>query len=147
VALHKKVLNNKSIRNVTVRLNTSIDYSKLIEQKSDPQSRNFSSLSSSNERSIEQRSCFIAETNSKTLSIIRANKEKSPIFNGQIKGIGPRYCPSIEDKAFRYVDKDIHHVFIEPEGLNLNTVYPNGLSTSLPSDVQNQFIQSTIKSR
>jgi tRNA uridine 5-carboxymethylaminomethyl modification enzyme len=125
-------------------LNTSIDYSKLQEQASDDCTRNFSSLAEPFIRNSKQVSCFLANTNSKTLSIIRANKEKSPIFNGQIKGVGPRYCPSIEDKAFRYEDKDVHHVFIEPEGLNLNTIYPNGLSTSLPKDVQEQFISSIV---
>lgn len=123
-------------------LNSSIDYSKLIEQKSDARTRNFSSMSSTSDRAVRQVSCFLANTNTKTLSVIRDNKEKSPIFNGQIQGIGPRYCPSIEDKAFRYLDKDIHHVFIEPEGLSINTVYPNGLSTSLPKDVQQAFINS-----
>jgi tRNA uridine 5-carboxymethylaminomethyl modification enzyme len=123
-------------------LNTSIDYSKLIEQKSDSKTRNFSATGAPFHRQSQQVSCFLASTNSKTLSVIRENKERSPIFNGQIKGVGPRYCPSIEDKAYRYIDKDFHHVFVEPEGLNLNSVYPNGLSTSLPKDVQEAFINS-----
>ncbi|MGZ3745426.1 MAG: FAD-dependent oxidoreductase, partial [Pseudobdellovibrionaceae bacterium] len=89
-----------------------------------------------------QVACYLTKTNSQTLSIIRANRERSPIFNGQIKGVGPRYCPSIEDKAFRYTEKDVHHVFIEPEGLDLETIYPNGVSTSLPKDVQESFIQT-----
>ncbi len=123
-------------------LNTSINYAKLLEQKSDNSTRNFSSMAQPYSRHSKQVSCFLANTNSNTLSIIRANKERSPLFNGQIEGIGPRYCPSIEDKAYRYLDKDIHHVFIEPEGLSINTVYPNGLSTSLPRDVQQAFINS-----
>lgn len=123
-------------------LNTSIDYNALKEQKSDESTRNFASISPRFTRNIEQRSCFLAETNENTMSVIRENRERSPIFNGQIKGVGPRYCPSIEDKAFRYVDKNVHHVFIEPEGLEINTIYPNGLSTSLPIDVQKAFINS-----
>ncbi|CAN0113063.1 unnamed protein product, partial [Chrysoparadoxa australica] len=72
----------------------------------------------------------------------RENKERSPIFNGQIQGVGPRYCPSIEDKAFRYPDRHTHHVFVEPEGLEIDTFYPNGISTSLPRDVQEEFIRT-----
>lgn len=125
------------------RLNKdSINYFKLEVQPSDDKTLNFSIHSSRNERSLQQVDCYLAYTNSKTLSIIRSNKERSPIFNGQIKGIGPRYCPSIEDKAFRYTEKDIHHVFIEPESHQLNTVYPSGISTSLPKDVQESFIHS-----
>ena len=123
-------------------LNSSIDYSKLKEQKSDELTRNFSFSSDRLKRNISQKSCYLAETNQNTMDVIRENRERSPIFNGQIKGVGPRYCPSIEDKAFRYVDKSIHHVFIEPEGLEINTIYPNGLSTSLPIDVQKTFINS-----
>jgi tRNA uridine 5-carboxymethylaminomethyl modification enzyme len=111
-------------------------------QESDNLTRNFHSLNESFERSAKQVPCYLTRTNSETLSIIRANKERSPIFNGQIKGVGPRYCPSIEDKAFRYTEKDVHHVFVEPEGLNLETIYPNGVSTSLPKDVQESFIQT-----
>jgi len=120
----------------------TIDYSKLEPQISDPSTRNFHSLHSPFDRSSKQVSCYLTKTNSKTLSIIRANKDRSPIFNGQIKGVGPRYCPSIEDKAFRYTEKDVHHVFIEPEGLELETIYPNGISTSLPEDVQESFVQT-----
>ena len=84
----------------------------------------------------------LARTNQETMEVIRSNKERSPMFNGQIKGTGARYCPSIEDKAFRYPDKNVHHVFIEPEGLNLDTVYPSGISSSLPKDVQEQYVRS-----
>lgn len=125
------------------RLNIkSVDFSKMEEQKSDPKTRNFSLQGDPFTRVSPQVSCYLTKTNTKTLSIIRQNKERSPIFNGQIKGIGPRYCPSIEDKAFRYTDKDVHHVFVEPEGLNCNTIYPNGVSTSLPRDVQESFIKT-----
>jgi tRNA uridine 5-carboxymethylaminomethyl modification enzyme len=120
----------------------TIDYSKMEPQESDSETRNFHSLNSPFVRQSRQVACYLTKTNSATLSIIRANKDRSPIFNGQIKGVGPRYCPSIEDKAFRYTEKDVHHVFIEPEGLELETIYPNGISTSLPKDVQESFIQT-----
>lgn len=122
----------------------TIDFSVMIEQESDPLARNFHCLNKPFKRAIEQVSCYLTRTNEQTLGIIRENKERSPIFNGQIKGIGPRYCPSIEDKAFRYPDRNEHHVFIEPEGLDIDTIYPNGVSTSLPKDVQEEFYK-TIK--
>jgi tRNA uridine 5-carboxymethylaminomethyl modification enzyme len=121
---------------------TTIDYTKLEEQPSDPEVRNFHCLNSPFNRYSEQVSCYLARTNNETMDVIRANKEKSPMFNGQIKGVGARYCPSIEDKAFRYPDKNIHHVFIEPEGLNLNTMYPSGISSSLPKEVQLEYVRS-----
>ncbi|NOT79266.1 MAG: tRNA uridine-5-carboxymethylaminomethyl(34) synthesis enzyme MnmG [Bacteriovoracaceae bacterium] len=120
----------------------TINFSVMDPQDSDDSTRNFHSLSHSFSRTTRQVSCYLTRTNSETLSIIRANKERSPIFNGQIKGVGPRYCPSIEDKAFRYTEKDVHHVFIEPEGLNLETIYPNGVSTSLPKEIQQTFIRT-----
>lgn len=120
----------------------SIDYSKLEEQPSDSATRNFHCLHDQSTRHIPQVSCWLAHTNSKMMSVIRENKEKSPMYNGQIKGVGARYCPSIEDKAFRYPDKNTHHVFIEPEGLNLETMYPSGISSSLPREVQKEFVQS-----
>lgn len=120
----------------------TINYSVMEPQESDYGTRNFHSLSEPFARASEQVACYLTRTNSETLSIIRANKERSPIFNGQIKGVGPRYCPSIEDKAFRYTEKDVHHVFVEPEGLNLETIYPNGVSTSLPKEVQESFIRT-----
>lgn len=121
---------------------TSVDYSKLEEQPSDKTVRNFHCLHKPFQRYVSQVSCFLARTNEKTMEIIRENKEKSPMFNGQIKGVGARYCPSIEDKAYRYPDKNTHHVFIEPEGLNLDTVYPSGISSSLPKEVQEQYVKS-----
>jgi tRNA uridine 5-carboxymethylaminomethyl modification enzyme len=120
----------------------SIDYSKLEEQPSDNTVRNFHCLHEPFNRFSNQVSCFLARTNQETMDVIRSNKERSPMFNGQIKGTGARYCPSIEDKAFRYPDKNVHHVFIEPEGLNLDTVYPSGISSSLPKDVQEQYVRS-----
>jgi len=120
----------------------SIDYSKLEEQPSDDSVRNFHCLHESTTRFSAQVSCYLAKTNPETMGIIRENKEKSPMFNGQIRGVGARYCPSIEDKAFRYPDKNVHHVFIEPEGLDLDTVYPSGISSSLPKDVQESYVRS-----
>lgn len=120
----------------------SIDYSKLEEQPSDSTVRNFHCLHEPFYRETRQVSCYLARTNEVTMQTIRDNKEKSPMFNGQIKGVGARYCPSIEDKAFRYPEKNIHHVFIEPEGLNLRTMYPSGISSSLPKEVQEQFVRS-----
>jgi len=120
----------------------SINFEKVINQASDPQSISFSCRNQASYRGMKQVSCYITHTNHETLKIIRENKEKSPIFNGQLNGIGPRYCPSIEDKAFRYLDRDVHHVFLEPEGLNCETVYPNGISTSLPKEIQEKFIRT-----
>jgi len=125
------------------RLNRdSIDYSKMDIQNSDPKTRNFSAENNAYFRNCEQVPCYLTRTTPETMKFIRDNKEKSPMFNGQITGIGPRYCPSIEDKAFRYLDRNEHHIFIEPEGLNLNTIYPNGISTSLPADIQEKIVQT-----
>lgn len=89
-----------------------------------------------------QIACGITHTTEKTLQVIRANLHRAPMYSGQIKGTGPRYCPSIEDKVVRFADKDRHQIFLEPEGLDDDTVYPNGISTSLPRDVQDEFIHS-----
>jgi tRNA uridine 5-carboxymethylaminomethyl modification enzyme len=89
-----------------------------------------------------QVSCHITHTNDKTHEIIRSGLSRSPMFTGVIEGVGPRYCPSIEDKVVRFSDKDSHQIFIEPEGLNCNEVYPNGISTSLPFDIQYQLVRS-----
>src|SRR5256885_17044493 len=86
--------------------------------------------------------CAIARTNSRTHQIIRANFNRSPLFAGAIEGRGPRYCPSIEDKVKRFADRDAHQIFLEPEGLDDALVYPNGISTSLPADVQEAFVRS-----
>jgi tRNA uridine 5-carboxymethylaminomethyl modification enzyme len=89
-----------------------------------------------------QVSCFITKTSERTHDIIRASLDRSPMFSGAIEGVGPRYCPSIEDKVVRFADRDSHQVFIEPEGLTTTLVYPNGISTSLPADVQEAFVRS-----
>ena len=89
-----------------------------------------------------QLSCFITRTNSRTHEIISEGIEKSPIFSGKIEGVGPRYCPSIEDKIFRFSDKDSHQIFIEPEGLTSREVYPNGISTSMPKETQKRMVNS-----
>lgn len=126
-----------------ININT-VDFTKMDPQESDEATHNFHWSHEPKKRFVDQVKCYLTRTTSETLDIIRDNKERSPIFNGQIKAIGPRYCPSIEDKAFRYPDRDSHHVFIEPEGLSAQTVYPNGISTSLPREIQSKFIQ-TIK--
>lgn len=120
----------------------SINYEKLEIQPSDPAVNTFHVLRGTSERNLEQVNCYLAYTNEKTMKTIRDNKDKSPMFNGQINAVGARYCPSIEDKAYRYPDKDKHHIFVEPESLSLNTVYPSGISTSLPRDIQDEFIRS-----
>ena len=89
-----------------------------------------------------QVSCFITHTNPRTHDIIRGGLDRSPLFTGVIEGIGPRYCPSIEDKVVRFADRDSHQIFLEPEGLTTDEVYPNGISTSLPFDVQLALVRS-----
>lgn len=120
----------------------SVDYSKFHKQESDPQSFTFHWNHTPEMRFLPQSACYLTRTNIRTMNIIRDSRERSPLFNGQISGIGPRYCPSIEDKAYRYPDRNEHHVFIEPEGVDSETLYPNGLSTSLPKDVQENFLRS-----
>src|SRR6266540_2833745 len=90
----------------------------------------------------EQLPCWITHTNEKTHTIIRAALDRSPMFTGVIKGIGPRYCPSIEDKIHRFAGKSSHQIFLEPEGLTTREFYPNGVSTSLPFDVQIALVHS-----
>jgi tRNA uridine 5-carboxymethylaminomethyl modification enzyme len=92
----------------------------------------------------EQVNCYITHTNERTHDIIRANLDRSPMYAGVIEGIGPRYCPSIEDKVMRFADKNSHQIFIEPEGLRTHELYPNGISTSLPFDVQLDLIHSMV---
>jgi len=89
-----------------------------------------------------QMNCYITHTSAQTHDIIRGGLDRSPLFTGEIDGIGPRYCPSIEDKVVRFADKDSHQIFIEPEGLNTHELYPNGISTSLPFDVQMELVRS-----
>jgi tRNA uridine 5-carboxymethylaminomethyl modification enzyme len=126
------------------RLNSkSINFEMLKQQESDNKTRNFHYLNPAFTRENQQICCHLTTTTSETLRIIRANKEKAPLYNGQIKGIGPRYCPSIEDKAFRYPDRDIHHIFLEPEGLDQDAFYyPSGVSTSLPKEIQDEFLKT-----
>ena len=119
---------------------SSLDFESFIEQKSEPLSTTFHYAHEPEKRILPQMSCFITHTNLKTLEIIRNNRKNSPLFNGQIVGIGPRYCPSIEDKAFRYPERHRHHIFVEPEGADLETIYPSGLSCALPEEVQREFI-------
>ena len=118
---------------------SSIDFSKLTEQPGDREPQTFSFMTASIDR--PQISCWMTQTNEEAHDLIRSNRERSPMFNGQIKSGGPRYCPSIEDKVFRFADKKSHTVFLEPEGFESDIVYPNGISTSLPIDVQEAFIR------
>ncbi len=119
----------------------SIDYSQLLEQPGDSPEPVFSFLGSRSEHP-RQVSCWIAHTNEQTHAIIRDSLDRSPLYSGQIQGAGPRYCPSIEDKVVRFADRGSHQVFIEPEGLDRFEVYPNGISTSLPFDVQLALVRS-----
>ncbi|WGZ96516.1 MAG: tRNA uridine-5-carboxymethylaminomethyl(34) synthesis enzyme MnmG [Candidatus Thiothrix putei] len=119
----------------------SIDFSKLEEQPGDTPTPVFSFLGSVDEHP-PQISCYITYTNTETHEIIRGGLDRSPMYTGVIEGIGPRYCPSIEDKVVRFADKDRHQIFIEPEGLDTHEVYPNGISTSLPFDVQYALVRS-----
>ena len=119
----------------------SIDYSVLAEQPGDSPVPSFSFLGSASQHP-SQLSCWIASTNERTHNIIRAGLDRSPLYTGTIEGIGPRYCPSIEDKVVRFSDKSAHQIFLEPEGLNTNEVYPNGISTSLPFDLQVDLVRS-----
>ncbi|WP_342220323.1 tRNA uridine-5-carboxymethylaminomethyl(34) synthesis enzyme MnmG [Rickettsiella endosymbiont of Miltochrista miniata] len=119
----------------------TINYSILLEQPSDSPLPVFSYLGKI-EQHPAQISCFITHTNEKTHAIIRSGLDRSPIYSGVIDGVGPRYCPSIEDKVVRFADKLSHQIFLEPEGLNTHEVYPNGISTSLPFDVQCDLILS-----
>jgi tRNA uridine 5-carboxymethylaminomethyl modification enzyme len=113
----------------------SVDFSKMTEQGGDDDFHKFSYLSSS-KRELPQRSCWITYTNGQTHDILRSGLEFSPLFNGQIKSIGPRYCPSIETKIVTFADKERHQLFLEPEGANTQEYYLNGFSSSLPIDVQ-----------
>ena len=114
----------------------TIDFSKMEEQKGDKKIVPFSFTNTPEELEREQVSCWLTYTNEKTHEIIRENIDRSPIYSGNIKGTGPRYCPSIEDKVVRFADKKRHQVFLEPEGLYTNEMYIGGMSSSLPEDVQ-----------
>jgi tRNA uridine 5-carboxymethylaminomethyl modification enzyme len=119
----------------------TIDFSVMDEQPGDFPVPTFSFMGKAEEHP-RQISCWITRTNERTHEIIRGGLERSPMYSGVIEGVGPRYCPSIEDKVVRFSDKDSHQIFVEPEGLTVNEVYPNGISTSLPFDIQMQLVQS-----
>jgi tRNA uridine 5-carboxymethylaminomethyl modification enzyme len=119
----------------------TIDFSKLEEQHGDDPVPVFSFMGK-REQHPQQIPCHITRTTSKTHDIIRSGLDRSPLYSGVIEGIGPRYCPSIEDKIVRFADRDSHQIFVEPEGLDTHEIYPNGISTSLPFDVQYEFVRS-----
>ena len=119
----------------------SIDYSRMQPQPGDVPVPVFSYLGTRAEHP-RQIPCHITHTTPRTHEIIRGSLDRSPLFTGAIEGTGPRYCPSIEDKVVRFADKDAHQIFVEPEGLNTEEIYPNGISTSLPFDVQHEFVRS-----
>ncbi|MGR5120116.1 tRNA uridine-5-carboxymethylaminomethyl(34) synthesis enzyme MnmG [Vibrio astriarenae] len=119
----------------------SVDFSQLEVQHGDNPTPVFSFMGNRTQHP-RQIPCFITHTNEKTHDVIRANLDRSPMYAGVIEGIGPRYCPSIEDKVMRFADKNSHQIFIEPEGLDTHELYPNGISTSLPFDVQIEIVRS-----
>jgi len=121
----------------------TIDYSKLQIQHGDNPVPVFSFMGKTQQHP-QQIPCHISRTNSKTHDIIRAGLDRSPMYTGVIEGVGPRYCPSIEDKVMRFAERDSHQIFVEPEGLHTHEVYPNGISTSLPFEVQYQFVRSML---
>jgi tRNA uridine 5-carboxymethylaminomethyl modification enzyme len=119
----------------------TIDFSQLEQQHGDTPVPVFSFMGSASQHP-RQVPCYITRTNEKTHEIIRGGLDRSPMYTGEIEGVGPRYCPSIEDKVVRFAERTSHQIFVEPEGLNTNEYYPNGISTSLPFDVQYQFVRS-----
>ncbi|CAI1069103.1 Glucose-inhibited division protein A [Serratia proteamaculans] len=119
----------------------TIDFSVLAPQHGDTPIPVFSFMGNAGQHP-EQMACYITYTNEKTHDVIRNNLDRSPMYAGIIEGIGPRYCPSIEDKVMRFADRNAHQIFLEPEGLTSNEIYPNGISTSLPFDVQMQIVHS-----
>lgn len=118
----------------------SVDFSKMSEQKGDERITPFSFMNEKLER--DQISCYLTYTNDNTHKVIRDNIDRSPLYNGSIKSVGPRYCPSIEDKVMRFPDKKQHQVFIEPEGENINELYVGGMSSSLPEEVQIRMLRT-----
>ena len=120
---------------------TTLDYSRMQAQPGDDPAPVFSFMGRRSEHP-RQINCHITKTSEKTHEIIRASLHESAMFSGNIEGVGPRYCPSVEDKIVRFADKESHQVFVEPEGLNTDIVYPNGISTSLPNAVQHEFVRS-----
>ena len=124
-------------------LSSSIDFSALEVQPGDSP-RPCMSFIGSPDMHPKQMNCFITRTNKKTHDLIRSGLDRSPMFSGRIDGVGPRYCPSIEDKIHRFADKESHQIFIEPEGLTSEEVYPNGISTSMPKDIQEKMVKSIL---
>jgi tRNA uridine 5-carboxymethylaminomethyl modification enzyme len=126
----------------------SIDFSRCIEQPGDGMPGGMSphmpvfSFMGRPEQHPRQMPCWITHTNARTHDIIRSGFDRSPMFTGKIEGVGPRYCPSVEDKINRFADKDSHQIFLEPEGLSTHEYYPNGISTSLPFDIQYALVRS-----
>ncbi len=121
----------------------TIDYSVLSEQPGDTPTPLFSFQGQAGDHP-RQISCYITRTNRETHDIIRSGMDRSPMYTGIIEGVGPRYCPSIEDKIVRFSDRESHQIFVEPEGLDTHEVYPNGISTSLPFDIQQRFVRSML---
>jgi tRNA uridine 5-carboxymethylaminomethyl modification enzyme len=122
-------------------LKSSIDWSKTVPQYGDEKFYPFSARSGASLK-LPQIACYLSRTTEKTHDIIRANLDKSPMYCGIIEGVGPRYCPSIEDKVTRFADRESHQTFLEPEGLDSELIYLQGISTSLPEDVQDQFLRT-----
>ena len=118
----------------------SLDYSKMEEQKGDDEIVGFSYLNVKKIAASEQRSCFITYTNTEVHDMLKTGFDRSPMYQGRIEGVGPRYCPSIEDKINRFADRDRHQLFVEPEGFNTVEIYVNGFSTSLPEQVQHEAL-------
>lgn len=119
----------------------SLDYSKMEEQKGDEEIVGFSYLNVERVKPNNQRSCFITYTNTEVHDILKTGFDRSPMYQGRIEGVGPRYCPSIEDKINRFADRDRHQIFVEPEGWNTVEIYVNGFSTSLPEEIQHQALR------
>ena len=128
----------------------SIDFSKCIAQPGDGMAGGIAgdvpvfSFMGVNIKHPQQVPCYITHTNARTHDIIRSGFDRSPMFTGKIDGVGPRYCPSVEDKINRFADKDAHQIFLEPEGLTTHEIYPNGISTSLPFDIQYELVRSMV---
>lgn len=122
----------------------SLDYSKMEEQKGDEEITGFSYLDIPRIRPEQQRSCYITYTNSAVHEILKTGFDRSPMYQGRIEGVGPRYCPSIEDKINRFADRDRHQLFVEPEGWNTVEIYVNGFSTSLPEEVQYEALRTVV---
>lgn len=121
---------------------SSINFDILERQWGDPEQRSFSWRKTT--QRLPQISCYMTYTNARTHDVIRANFGRAPLFSGEIVGEGPRYCPSIEDKVRRFAERERHQIFLEPEGLDLTSIYPNGMSTSLPADAQLDFLRTIV---